>query len=474
MKKLYFVLALVAAFNNVNLFAGDDQTNTNLSASYIRNPSRDASTDLDAVFYNPAGLTKLKEGLSISLSNQYIVQKKDVTSNYPYLRGAPNAKYSGEVKAPFFPCIYGAYKLDKLVFSIGFNVVGGGGVAKFNKGLPSFEMSISDLVPMLAMLAPTAGVTAYSANINFNGGSNIFGTQAGVSYEINPMISVFGGVRYLIAKNTYTGTIKDIMINPGGGPMMRADAFFNSIPMPDYAAATADKEVDAEQNGTGITPIIGVNLVPVDNLNIGIKYEFATNMELKNKTKKDLVLGVDTSTGVPVPVTLFPDGHKVHSDMAAMLTVGASYKFIQKLTASVGFHIFFDKNVDFGKQNELGQYVNNSVAYDKNYIDIMTGLEYKITDKILISAGYQYSKPGIKDAYQSDKSYYLASSNVGFGGSYAFTPDMIVNVGFMFATYSEFTNTINHELGALTIPVTEKYLNKATLLAIGLDYSFGK
>jgi long-chain fatty acid transport protein len=117
MKKFFFVVTVMAATFTADLFAGDDQTNTNQSASYVRNPARDASTEIDAVYYNPAGLTKLDNGLSVSLSNQTIYQKKGITSNYPFLNGAPNAKYTGDITVLIFPCIYAAYKLDKLVFS---------------------------------------------------------------------------------------------------------------------------------------------------------------------------------------------------------------------------------------------------------------------------------------------------------------------------------------------------------------------
>ena len=46
------------------LFAGGILTNANQSASYIRMLARDASTEADAAYYNPAGLVKLSDGFS--------------------------------------------------------------------------------------------------------------------------------------------------------------------------------------------------------------------------------------------------------------------------------------------------------------------------------------------------------------------------------------------------------------------------
>ncbi len=209
--KRKLLLALSAALLSSSLMAGGIMTNSNQSASYARMLARNASLGIDAVYYNPAGLTKLGKGFYLSLNNQSIFQTKDVTNNYPYLHGNPDAKYTGIVKAPVFPGVYAVYKLNKLAFSFGFNPVGGGGGAKYDTGLPSFEMPISDLKPKLGA---AFGVTDYSADINFEGTSVFFGYQGGVSYEISPEISVFAGLRFVTAKNTYKGSILNIMIDP--------------------------------------------------------------------------------------------------------------------------------------------------------------------------------------------------------------------------------------------------------------------
>ncbi|MGC9364985.1 MAG: hypothetical protein ACP5FZ_10505, partial [Fidelibacterota bacterium] len=104
--------------------AGGIVTNTNQSAAYMRTLNRNASTDVDAVYYNPAGLTKLEEGLHLSLSNQSIWQTKTVTNSYPNLN---NDEFVGDVSAPLFPNLYLAYKKGNVVISGGFEPIGGGG-----------------------------------------------------------------------------------------------------------------------------------------------------------------------------------------------------------------------------------------------------------------------------------------------------------------------------------------------------------
>ena len=128
-----------------------------------------------------------------------------------YLTGTPR-DYVGDVSAPIYPGVYVAYKTGKLAFSAGFNPIGGGGGATYNTGLPSFEMPISDLKPLLTGMGLTT--TQYTADIFFEGTSVYFGYQANVSYAINDMISVAVGGRLVTAKNTYNGYIKNIKINP--------------------------------------------------------------------------------------------------------------------------------------------------------------------------------------------------------------------------------------------------------------------
>ena len=61
MKKLLLCCVVLAASFSAVL-AGGLVTNTNQSAAFLRNPARDATIELDAVYYNPAGVAFLKKG----------------------------------------------------------------------------------------------------------------------------------------------------------------------------------------------------------------------------------------------------------------------------------------------------------------------------------------------------------------------------------------------------------------------------
>jgi len=205
--------------------------------------ARDASIDIDAVFYNPAGLTKLKDGFHISISNQSLFQTQTITNGFPYLN---NPEYVGNVSAPLFPSIYMAYKTGRWAFSLGFNPVGGGGGATFDKGLPSIEVPIAGAAAGFASM----GVTGYSADLYFEGTSVYWGLQGGISFAISDAISVYAGARYVMATNTYKGHVKDVSFQTGEGTV-RADAFMLGI-----AAQAQEGSALANYAGTEMQPLI--------------------------------------------------------------------------------------------------------------------------------------------------------------------------------------------------------------------------
>jgi long-subunit fatty acid transport protein len=236
MRKLltFFVALLITA----SLFAGGIVTNTNQSAAWVRLPSRNASTSIDAAYYNPAGLMKLENGFHISLSNQMISQTREVDNDYagppttvvPAVTGVTyglNQKvYKGTASAPLYPSLFAVYKMDKFAISLGFGVIGGGGAATYKTGLPSFAMSPSDLVPSLAA---KAGVRGYKLDAYFEGTSAFFGYQGNLAYKINDWLSVAAGFRYVTGKNTYKGHLNDIQLDMGGGTWLPASTVLGGL-----------------------------------------------------------------------------------------------------------------------------------------------------------------------------------------------------------------------------------------------------
>ncbi|WP_288018382.1 hypothetical protein [Tenuifilum sp.] len=103
------LLTIIATGFATIVMAGGIVTNTNQSATYIRMLARDASTSIDAVYFNPAGMVKLDDGFHLYLSNQSLFQKKTIENKFPLLN---DDKYVGDVAAPLFPNFYAVYKKD--------------------------------------------------------------------------------------------------------------------------------------------------------------------------------------------------------------------------------------------------------------------------------------------------------------------------------------------------------------------------
>lgn len=458
--------------------AGGIVTNANQSASYVRMYARDASLGIDAVYYNPAGLTQLSDGFYFSLNNQTIFQNKTITSEYPLLN---NSEYKGDVSAPFFPGVYAVYKKNKLAISFGFNPVGGGGGAKYDTGLPSFIVPISNLVPMLqSSLTPIdegiesatgddpgfSNISGYSVDAFFEGTSVYFGYQLNASYELFEGFSMALGARYVAAKNTYNGHLKDVeIIAPtayGGaqtaGDYLRLVASTSGLDattvgtLQGTAAAldvqTADLEVDVIQKASAFTPIIGFNYSSSEKFNVALKYEFKTALEFEN----------ETSSGD----ALYPDGDKFSYDIPAVLAGGIGYKALDNLKFSTGFHYYFDKSADWeGLEEEV----------DNNYWEWALGMEYDITDKVLISAGYLRAQTGVGQGYQTDLSYSLSSNTVGFGGKLAVSPTIDMNLGVSYTMYEDGDKTITDP--STGIEYKELYDKDALIFAIGFDLRLG-
>jgi long-subunit fatty acid transport protein len=516
-----------------SLFAGGLVTNTNQSAYYTRMQNRNASTSVDAVYYNPAGVTKLGNGFFASINNQTISQTQTVTSTFPSIAGQPK-EYTGKVSAPLFPGIYVAYNMGNFSVSAGFNPIGGGGGAEYAHGLPVFESQVSVLPGMLtAQGIPTS---QYSADIFFKGSSVYFGYQLNLAYKINDMVSVAAGVRMVTAKNTYNGYMKNISINPNypafgaafnGSAMVKAADFFTAgasyltvvstqlnttatslqpiitggggsvllsngtaagltstqvatlqgtitalggnptgmtiaqsqqffagasatygakaSVMSANASATQDLQVDAEESGTGFTPILSANIAPTENLNIAVRYEFQTKLNLTTTVNNNLGGG------------LFEQGAKVIADMPAMLALGVDFKPIDKLLLSGSFNTYFDKNVDYD-----GSSTENVVMIDKNFLEYGLGAEYAITDKFRISAGWVATVTGVNDLYQDELSYDLNTNSFGGGIGYRINDMIDINLGGMYTLYKDETISFN------------TYDKKTWLIGAGLDFFFGK
>ena len=222
------------------------------------------------------------------------------------------------------------------------------------------------------------------------------------------------------------------------------------------AAQTVDKNVDSKQSGIGVTPIIGVNL-NFNKLNIGAKYEFRTNMNIKNKTKID-------DTG------LFLDGEKTPYDIPALFTLGAQYEVIPGVSVSAGYHHFFDS--DAKMQNDKQKFIDGGIN------EFLLGAEWQINKMFLVSAGGQITRTGVTNDYQSDMSFSLHSYSLGFGGAINVSETVRINLAYFFTKYDDWSKPSPSFLSSSSSLSSNNNPNILTFgrtnraFGIGLDFRF--
>lgn len=535
MRSVMFVFLILVLAMGIAM-AGGIVTNTNQSAAYMRTLNRNASTDVDAVYFNPAGLTRLEDGLHLSLSNQSIFQTKTVTNNYQFLN---TDEFVGDVKAPLFPNFYLTYKTGKLAFSAGFEPIGGGGSANYEEGLPSFELPVSDLVPGLT----EQGVTAYDIDVAFEGSSIYYGFQAGISYKVNDMVSIGLGGRYVSASNLYVGHLKDIAINLGGN-WTPATTFFTGAAQQYTAAVTASTAaadglqplIDAGAGGLTLAQAQMMNQLTaaqvaeleggltqagidptgysIDNIQTAYRSvatsatASAAGMTAKSTLLADQEVDVtQKATGITpiisVFLTLF-DGldiafryegltelelvNEADADKQALVGFEADgtpvYEFPDgektraDMPAMMAVGIAYKVMPALRAEFNLNYYMNTGVNWDGREDDVENGyevgvaVEYCLNDKLKASVGFLNADGGAKPAYQTDLSYSLKSNAIALGIAYAVSPNLVVNVGGLNTFYQEDEKSSTHLLGTTYIPVVEKYMKTTYGVALGVDYKF--
>lgn len=453
MKRIALLISGALLLTNV-VFAGGLLTNSNQSIQYVRMLSRNASTELDAVYFNPAGLSQLKDGFHFGLHNQTILQNRTIHSEFPLLS---NPDYKGTVTVPAFPTVFAVYKKDKWAFSAGFGPNAGGGSTKFDKGIPSFEKFISTLPASLSQEGiPT---TDYSVNMKFEASSIFFGTQLNATYEISDHVSVFGGVRIVNAINTYNGYIKDIQANPVypafgyTGTMTPATDFFANAQsiLSNLATSSTSAAGQLNQAISAGTPAS----TPLSEMPDNVKNGVAQLLGAANINSSGMNIGTAAAT-LGVVSSVFEGKATVMGQQSAA-TADKKVDVKQTglgLTPMIGANFHFDKlNIGLKYEHMTTIILTNSTKSDlttangtalfpdkaKSGNDIpavvSVGAEYEVIDGLKVSGSYtwyidQWVGWG-KNVYGQHRSINKDYVELALGAQYNLTKDFAVSAGYL-------------------------------------------
>lgn len=414
------------------------------------------TTEVDAALSNPAGLAFLpKDGFYTSLSIQSAFQTRNIDAGFmtykgmngttPTVSDRPVQKYyEGKAAAPVIPSVFAAYKKGDWTISGFFAITGGGGKASFDDGLPMFEsLAMAGIFQeSVAKYAQTGGQSPiltpdmYTINSAMEGKQYIYSVQLGLTYKITDWLSAFAGGRMNYFTGGYVGYLNANLNKELGG------------------AELMNLELDCSQTGWGLTPVIGVD-AKLGKFNFGAKYEFKTNLNIENNTKKN--------TDEDGALAAFKHGVNTPNDIPSMLSVAAAYEFLPVLRASVEYHFYDDKHAGMAddKQKFLTKGTNEYLA----------GIEWDVLSRLTLSGGVQFTDYGLSDNYQSDTSFSCDSYSLGIGAKLKLSERAALNVGYMWTNYDDYTKT-TQDYNGTGLPGTNVYSRTNKVFGLSIDYRF--
>ncbi|MFA6831554.1 MAG: hypothetical protein WCR36_04730 [Bacteroidaceae bacterium] len=437
MNKKFIAAIAMVALSFMPVMAGGLLTNTNLNASFLRMMARGASTNIYATYSNPAGLAFLPhDGLYLSIDNQSVSQTRDVSSTFAWdLKSVSTREFKGNASPPIVPSITIAFKQGDMTFSGLIGVTGGGGKATFDSGLPMFQSLVTSLLYQQSggLLTPDK----YDYEASMSGSQYIFGGQFGITYKVADYLSVYGGGRMNFFQGNQTGNVAASMLLPDGSTkdLIRLG-------------------LDVDQTGWGITPIIGAHF-RYGKFNVGLKYEFTTNLNLENKENSPLV-GNDTGL-----LDSYKDGVNTPNDIPGILSIGGSYDILPNLHFNLGYNYYLDK--DAGMAGGKQKYLTHGTY------EWLTGVEWETTDRLTLSVGYQDTNYGLSDDYQQDTSFSCDSYSVGFGARIKMNNMVAFNISYMFSNYEDYTAEKTYAAGVTT---SNTFSRTNKVFGFGVEFSF--
>lgn len=471
-KKL--VLSFVfTAFGAATMMAGGLLTNTNQSASFLRQISQDATIDITSNIHNPAGAAFLSNGFHLSLNLQNAKQTREVDTTFPlfaynFNNNKPTHFYKGDAYAPVIPSFQFAYVKDKWSVSANFALNGGGGKCEYDEGLGTFEalyaaQIYSSVAAALGQTNAAYGSTlafgGYDINAYMKGRQYYFGFAVGGTYKITNNLAGYVGLRGVYATCNYNGWVEDAKAKIVAGSSPVDAAIISTVQQQvDGQLAQAALSLNCDQKGFGVTPIIGIDWKINEHWNVAAKYEFKTRLRLKNKTEmNDYTAQVAQSNAT---LGQFADGKKVASDVPAFFAVGAQYSPISKLRINAGYHFYDDCHATaYGDKQEL---------IDGGTWEITGGAEYDICKLVTISAGWQTTNYDLSDAYMNDLSFTTSSNSIGGGIRLNVTERTSIDLGYMQTFYSTRDVVTETQAGKKT----DSYTRTNRVIGLGFNLKF--
>lgn len=496
------------------------------STEYVRTLNRNASTDADAAFYNPAGLAMLdKTGWYINFSNSAMHKKRTHTLDYyaisvsgdkdaalnggPYDNDGetttanqsddfitnmpmgdiddPTSRYA-ELFTPAMPDINLIYKADKWAAFFSVGIMQAAPKFTFGRGLATTDFGIMNVAETLNAVSnqTTDGSELLSLTWETN---QIVRTEyyvagtVGFAYRIIDMLSASAAVRYIYYYgnqkleitgvnaefDSYSSDIATLNV-------LRALAFLKALDtnIPQMlwdTANTNDWDVDTSYSGQSYGLILGTDFRPFNSLNIGVRYEYYLPALLKKKTNSFKVNSLIEATGL---LNIFKDG-KANPDYNngegyAAGNGSSTLKVTYPQSISVGISWQVLKSLRLEADGDV--YFKNKVDLDGAEKDFNTAyragacVEYSLYDNMVLSLGYSYNNTGVKPETRTEIDPLLFNHTVGTGIGIDVNDKLTFNFGMCYIYYVSAKVSGTQD----TSTVTDVYDGTATITTDSTSY----
>jgi long-chain fatty acid transport protein len=442
MKKILPVLCLLGIlFSSTLACAGSIDYLSNQSAEYLMTFSRNAATDsADIASYNPAGIVFLpKNGLYLNASGQYIFK--------PYEQTYRGETYKQD-EPTILPNLYAVYKQDAWAAFFAATVPAGGGRIKWKDG----TATTAGLILQTAGLAAGEGGGTGATTINsqdLEASSWYVGLTPGVAYKVNEWISLALSGRYIIAKRSASAFADFTMDAVGAVPV-------------NETSVVIDSDFDYTARGWG--GIAGIDVRPMEELMLGVRYETATRLDFKYSVNSRSatvagpvpLLNQTVSSGLLANLSsLDKDGQEHRYDLPALLGLGANYTLKPGLDVMSSFNYYFIKNADW-----------EWVSGYHNGWELSLGGTFMVMPELKVGAGYLYTVSGETEStpFKAENPH-LDSWTVGLGGAHAALPNFDVTLA---GARTQYLTDSNNEGTADEI----RFKKVVYGIALGVQYRF--
>ncbi|MBW2607132.1 MAG: outer membrane protein transport protein [Deltaproteobacteria bacterium] len=414
MKKaiIFLCVAGLFIFCASPMWAGGIVNKQNLSTEYIGSVNRNAATDsADITVFNPAGVMKMENGTYVNLTVMQIT--KDYSND---IAGYDELEQDEPSTIPGF---FAVYKQDKWAGFFAVTIPGGGGLVDFAEGSQTtYDMAMGLIAHPLLPFDTLDSMELEAESV-------YTGYTFGGAFEINNMISVSAGLRYIDAFKNIDGTV---VLSVGG---------LGSTPF----------NVEVEQEASGWGGFLGVNIAPMDELNIGVRFETNTKLDFETDLKNDTIPG-----GGP-----YVDGAKEREDLPGLLGIGASYKITPEFKLGFSYTYYLEKSADWeGRLKDAG-----------NSWDFALGADYAFTPALKASLGFMMTRVSIDTEDLLSEAPELDANSIAAGLAWNPMEQLTLNFGIIKVMYDSET-----KVSEAPVPSSAELDKDSIGIAVGVQYRF--